>query len=111
MEYEDTRKVAFFAIAIWPIGVPVLYALLLWASHNSSGALGATSLRTATALLSADYKPETYYWEPLEMCRKLALTGWVLLIGEDYEQARVLVALLVSVSFMAIHLAIKPLKR
>ena len=45
------------------------------------------------------------------MCRKLTLTGWVLLITEEYEQARVLVALLVSIAFLALHLSIKPLKR
>ena len=42
------------------------------------------------------------------MCRKLTLTGWVLLINEEYEQARVLAALLASVTFMVLHFAIKP---
>ena len=51
------------------------------------------------------------WWEPVEMCRKLALTGWVLLIEEAFEQARVLVALLVSVTFIALRLTIQPLKR
>ena len=45
------------------------------------------------------------------MCRKLTLTGAVLLIGEQFEQARVLVALLVSIAFITMHLAIGPLKR
>jgi hypothetical protein len=37
--------------------------------------------------------------------------GWVLLISEEFEQARVLVALLVSIMFLAFHFAVKPLKR
>ena len=45
------------------------------------------------------------------MCRKLALTGWLLIIGEAYEQARVLAALLISISFLALHLSIQPLQR
>ena len=45
------------------------------------------------------------------MCRKLTLTGWVLLIGEDFEQARVLVALIVSIFFLTMHLSYKPLRR
>jgi hypothetical protein len=66
------------------------------------------------------------------MCRKLVLTGafehpsfdssahvesafvalgWLLLIKEDHEQARVLVAILVSVLFLALHLSVKPLRR
>ena len=35
----------------------------------------------------------------------------MLLIEEDFEQARVLVALLVSIAFLALHLAVKPLRR
>jgi hypothetical protein len=45
------------------------------------------------------------------MCRKLTLTGWVLLISERAEQARVLVAILVSVGFLTLRLSIKPLLR
>ena len=35
------------------------------------------------------------------MCRKLALTGWVLLIPEDFEQARVISAILITVGAIA----------
>lgn len=37
--------------------------------------------------------------------------GWILLISEDAEQARVIVALIVSVAFLSLHLTIKPLRR
>jgi hypothetical protein len=39
------------------------------------------------------------------------LLGWVLLIGEDFEQARVLIALLISIVFLAMQLIIQPFKR
>jgi hypothetical protein len=55
--------------------------------------------------------PLTFLWEPLEMCRKLILTGWVLLISEDAEQARVMVALLVSITFFGLNLRFRPLRR
>ena len=45
------------------------------------------------------------------MCRKLTLTGWVLMISEQAEQARVLVALLVSIAFFGLQLSVKPLRR
>ena len=45
------------------------------------------------------------------MCRKLALTGWVLLIPSEYEQARVLVAILVIFVFLALRFSVRPLKR
>merc|ERR1712227_25674 len=70
-----------------------------------------TRLTRATAFLSADYVPSAFWWEPLEMCRKLVLTGWVLLIPAEFEQMRVLVAILVSIAFLAFRLSFKPLRR
>jgi fatty-acid desaturase len=45
------------------------------------------------------------------MCRKLILCGWLVLIPVDAQQARILVALLVSISFFGLRLSLKPLKR
>ena len=45
------------------------------------------------------------------MLRKIVLTGAVLIVPERNEQARVLVALLLSVSFLTLQLIIKPLRR
>ena len=70
-----------------------------------------TALSRATAFLWGDYTAAAYCWEPLEMCRKLTLTGWVLLIDDDAEQARVLVALLVSMAIFGLRLSIRPLRR
>ena len=42
---------------------------------------------------------------------RIPLVGWVLLIGHETELARIIVALLVSVAFVAFHLGIKPFKR
>jgi len=85
--------------------------MLLWASRRAILARNPTPLSRAIEFLTEDYTVTSFWWEPLEMCRKLALTGWVLLIKEESEQARVLVALLVSVAFVALTLSIKPCKR
>ncbi|KAL1527507.1 hypothetical protein AB1Y20_008897 [Prymnesium parvum] len=117
-EYTATRRTALALIAVWPVGVPLLYcALLRAAAPHATAASGrrrrraATPLLRAVAFLTEDYAPSRFWWEPLEMCRKLVLTGWVLLIPEKSEQARVLVALLVSILFLSLHLAAKPHRR
>ena len=114
-------------------GIPLSYFMLLWASRDALIAGKTTSLSQATAFLSADCtatalepviqpmhalctgfsfaSPDaglTFWWEPLEMCRKVALNGWVMLIPEEFEQARVLIAILISVVFVALLLSIKP---
>jgi hypothetical protein len=110
-EYSATWTTALVLIVVWPIGVPVLYVVLLWASSDAFFSGTPTPLSRATAFLWGDYEAGAFYWEPLEMIRKLTLTGAVLLIGEESEQARVLVALLVSIAFLALHLSIKPMRR
>jgi hypothetical protein len=73
--YDSTRSVALASMWVYPVGVPVLYFALLWASRDALLTGVPTSLSRATAFLSADYKPAAFMWEPLEMCRKLTLTG------------------------------------
>jgi hypothetical protein len=110
-EYTAMRRTALVFTALWPIGVPAVYLMLLWASHDAIRDGTPSSLSRATAFLWEDYAPRWFWWEPIEMCRKLALTGWVLLLEEEYEQARALVALLVSIAFLALHLSVQPMKR
>ena len=112
-EHEATRATALLMLAVWPVGIPLLYAGLLWLSRRAIRNRVPTPLSRATAFLWGDYRATafTFWWEPLEMCRKLTMTGWVLMIEEDAEHARVLVALLVSIVFLALELVVDPLKR
>eukprot|EP00966_Prymnesium_polylepis_P078051 1809271-Prymnesium_polylepis.1 len=110
-DYDAMERSAGLLIFVWPLGVPVLYSALLWATRDALRARVPTALTRATAFLWADYESTAYWWEPIEMCRKLTLTGWVLLIKEEFEQARVIVALTVSTAFLALHLSFKPLRR
>ena len=93
------------------MAVPVLYILLLLASRRAILNSIPTELSRASAFLWGDYVRLAFWWEPIEMCRKLVLTGWVLLISGEHEQLRVLVALVVSFTYMTLHVAIKPLER
>jgi hypothetical protein len=53
-EYETTRGTAVAMLFLWPIGVPLLYAVLLWASRAALRTGTATTLSEATAFLSGD---------------------------------------------------------
>jgi len=110
-EYRSTTYTAYAMIAVWPIGVPLMYGLLLRARRDAIRTGSATPLSRMTSFIWADYRTKMYWWELLEMARKLTLTGWVLLIDEESELARVLLALLLSISFLALQLAVNPVKR
>lgn len=109
--YAALRTSGLILVFVWPMGVPILYALLLWVCRKSIQSGQLTTMSRATEFLYDDYRTNLYWWEPLEMCRKLVLTGWVLLIGEDAEMARVLVAILLNVVFLCLHFSLKPFRR
>jgi len=108
-EYDATRSTAAFLLLIWPVGIPLLYAALLYASRKALLKGMRTTLSDATHFLSGDYEATKFWWEPVEMCRKLLLTGWLLLVDSTAEQTRVVVALLLSIFFLMLRLAVKPL--
>ena len=54
-------------LALWPVGIPLLYAVLLWASRKALRTGVPTSLSRATAFLSGDYEAPYFLWESLEM--------------------------------------------
>jgi len=110
-EHVRTRTAAIAMLFFWPVGTPCMYAVLLWWARRESQEGRAKALVRATAFLSDDYTPNSFWWEPVELCFKLTLTGWVLLISEQFEQLRVVVAILVTISFLSLNLAIKPFKR
>jgi len=113
--YDGLRDTAVLFVFIIPVGIPLLYISLLWACRDALKTGNETPLSRAIAFLSADYKVErsqvALLWEPFEMCRKLTLVGFVLLIGEESDQARVLVALFVCTTFLALQMGVKPFKR
>ena len=78
-EYVETRRTAFVMVALWPVGIIVLYGALLFMSREAIRSGRATALSHATTFLWADYKKHTFWWEPLEMCRKLTLSTLLLL--------------------------------
>eukprot|EP00966_Prymnesium_polylepis_P069104 1605583-Prymnesium_polylepis.1 len=74
-KYQQMRTTAFAMMACWPIGVPILYMVLLVASRNALRSGVPTPLSRAVAFMASDYDPSAFFWEPIEMCRKLTLTG------------------------------------
>eukprot|EP00966_Prymnesium_polylepis_P114550 2646874-Prymnesium_polylepis.1 len=61
-------------IILWPVGTPVLYAVLLWASRSAHETGITTPLSRVRTLLSGDYTDMWFWWDIAEMTRKLVLT-------------------------------------
>ena len=109
--YSQARNWAYGLIALWPAGVPLLYGALLAKSARAIFRREPGRLSRALHFLWADYRRAYFLWEPIEILRKLALTGFVLLINGEHGLLRPLVALLVSFCWLVGQWALKPFKQ
>ena len=98
-------------IVLWPAGSLVLFTSLLAACYKPLQAKTPNALTRATAFLHREYEKTWYWWEAVELARKLVLTGFVLLIPEKNAFLRLMVATLVCSCYVALVAATKPYKR
>ena len=75
-EYLVARNAALVLLALWPVGVPLLYVALLLCCRGALKTHNPTRLSRACRFLWLDYTTDAYLWEPLELTRKSCLTGW-----------------------------------
>ena len=60
---------------LWPLGVPLLYGSLLALSAGALKARRPTRISRACHFLHGEYRPSYYYWELLDLLRRLVFTG------------------------------------
>jgi len=93
-------------LLLWPIGFPTLFTLLLLRCRGDILNGRSTPLSRATTFLHQDYKPKFFFWEPVEMARRLSITGFVLLV-ED-AQHRLYLAVMLSAGFSIMLAYVRP---
>jgi hypothetical protein len=85
------RVYASVMVIIYPLGIPALYAYLLWNNRHKLSSKNEASVRMlnrnkdvslrSTRFLWKSYTPNMYYWEVVECIRRLLLTGAVVFIA------------------------------
>ena len=65
--HEDIKALAWLAISIYPVGVPVLYTLLLLSQRQALLDDRPTVLTNALSFLHKDYRKACYLWEVVEV--------------------------------------------
>ena len=76
------KVAAGFAFAFYSIAVPALIAYLLRRGRRGESKTGASALMAGFSFYSKQYKPEYYFWETVDLYRKLFLTSMVVFIAE-----------------------------
>ena len=69
-EYDRVVSLAWVAIALYPIGIPLLYLTLLLSARQAILIEHPTALSRSLTFLHQDYAPSMYWWEMVEISKK-----------------------------------------
>ena len=110
-DHERLVSLMWTFVFVWPVGMVALCTLLLWWCRHAYWRGETTSLTHATYFITIDFQPHVYYWEPIDLTRRAILTGWVLLIEEEKHFLRLIVAVLLSLTYFVAIMRIQPYSR
>ena len=105
--YRQFYYAVVLVILAVPIGIPVVTLLILRA-HKDDLLKGDPKATALLESLVGDYEPEHYYWEVVEMSRKLALTGFITFIAPG-TSVQTAVAVFTAAMFLMAHCAARPM--
>ena len=115
IQCTDAKHKAFEVYAgimvfVYPVGIPLLYAVLLFQRRDVLAHAGAdkTAAQSVAALWEA-YRPECFYYEIVECWRRIMLTGVVVFIFPD-DAAQIAITILIAFFFLLIFEMLSPYK-
>ena len=97
-------------VMIYPIGIPALYAVLLFSNHHvlrDEQGRGESAVASLTSDLWKPYKPHRFYYEVIECSRRILLAGVVVFIYPN-TAAQIAVTLAIATVFIFVSEAMAP---
>ena len=110
-ELKGAQSTAWLAIFLYPVGIILLSAWLLYLGRSTLLLeQESTPYTRSISFLHAPFKPTYFYFDLLELAKKLFLIGFASLI-EPGTLAQITVAVIVSLLFLVLHLQSLPYHR
>ena len=81
--YGPVLLLSWVAIALYPVGVPVLYWVLLRTAKHAIRESRPTPFSRALDFLHRDFEPQFFWWELVEIGKKLLLVGFATIFYPD----------------------------
>ena len=97
--HDLAQALAWTAVAMYPMGLILLNAWLLYSAREAIRSERPTSLSRALRFLHGDLKPHLFWWELMEMGRRFILIG--LFVVWPFHQGQVMQLALASLVAMA----------
>ena len=105
-EHDSVKRLAWLAILLYPIGLLVLYGALLFAARHAIQANRPTFLSRAIGFLYREYEVSLFWWELVEMLRRLVLVGMMVLAQGSMMQ--LVVGSLLAAAFLLFQVQAAP---
>lgn len=105
-DYLIFRFFAIFTIIMIPVGIPVGAFLILRRHEEKILAQDRDTLREFQTLVG-DYEPQYYYWECVELGRKLALAGFIMFVAPG-GPSQIAIAMSITFFFFALSMRCTP---
>ena len=121
--YDETWTkwsfVSFISIFIYPIGIPLLFYIILKKNENKlftefkykldDNGNKPSNIKNRYGFLYDRYKNDVYYFECIEFLRKLILVGAILFLYKG-SIMQIAIAFIVSTVFFILHIKLCPFK-
>jgi len=101
-------RIAVILLFVWPLGVPLLFFSLLLMCRTAIISMRTTPLSRSIAFLYEEFRSDFFFWEPIDVLRRVALTGLLLVVFPDQEVWRLVTAVLICTFFSCLTLASQP---
>ena len=109
-EYDEAVGVSWAVIWVYSVGVPCLYAILLFAARRAIKTQEPTPLSAALSFLHEDYNVQHYWWELAVLGRKIVVVGFATLIFPG-TLMQLVVVLLFVLAYMLVLVKSRPYTR
>ncbi|CAM9199838.1 unnamed protein product, partial [Laminaria digitata] len=107
-KHRALQVYAAIMIAVYPVGIPLLYAVLLYRHRVAlSDARACKTAAKPIAHLWAPYRPNAFYYEVIECGRRIVLTGVVVSIFPN-AAAQVAITIMNSLFFFVVSEVLSP---
>ncbi|KAL3909905.1 MAG: hypothetical protein SGPRY_009256, partial [Prymnesium sp.] len=107
-KHHEVEILASVAIAVYPVGLLVLVAGLLFSARRDIIRNTPSRLSLSIAFLHREYKPHFFWWELVEMLRRFVLVGLMVLYQDTMMQ--LIVGSLLSAIFLLLQVQASPYK-
>lgn len=105
-EYSTLTMASSLLVALWPVGIPVMLFTQMYRARKLIREQDEETLQQYSFVIG-DYKAEFWWWESIELSRKLVLAGLIGLLGRGTIGQSVL-AVTFAFMFFGLHYRAQP---